>query len=85
MGMQDIRTIAGVKNGWFSTSGRRRVHYRDINGKTRTGKVIGAGSVSGIKIQIRLGGSPSNNQILDNVPLMTARNQTNVYMNRQLP
>lgn len=79
MPTKDDRTKASGKSGKHSTSGRMRVSYRDARGTTMDALVLGAGSVSGVKIKI-MNGNPS--RIIDNVAAATGLKQTNVYFSR---
>ena len=55
------------------------VTYRNVAGKTRSARVVSAGSTSGLKLLV---GSGPSRLIVDNVPLATGERQTNVYLNR---
>lgn len=61
--------------------GKLVVRYRDVGGYTCNGKVLGAGSVSGLQLLLHSG---AGRQIVDNVPLATGLKQTNVYFNTQV-
>lgn len=79
MPTKDDRGKASGKAGKHATAGRMRVSYRDAKGNTMDALVLGAGSVSGVKIKI-MSGSPS--RIIDNVAAATGLKQTNVYFSR---
>lgn len=70
----DRRTRTGIDKG--KDQGRVVVSYRDLHGKVINADVIGQGTSSGLKLQIR---NSSKKRIVDNVPLGTTRTQTNVY------
>jgi hypothetical protein len=73
MGRQtDLRTREGIEKG--KDQGYVTVSYRDIKGTRHDARVLGQGSASGLKLQVTAG-----RRIVDNVPLGTADNQTNVY------
>lgn len=75
MANKDRNVQAATYKGRLRTSGRLNVTYRNGAGRTRTALVLGAGSTSGLKLQV-------GDQIIDNVALATSRTQTNVYHSR---
>jgi len=75
MGRQtDLRTRTGIDKG--KDQGSRAVVYRDAKGNEMNATVIGQGSASGLKLAVR---NSDKVRIIDNVPLGTSRNATNVY------
>ncbi len=75
MPIKDLRARM-TTTGRRKTAGKWRVDYRNSKGQSMAATVMGPGSVSGLKLNIE---SHVATRIIDNVPVMTARNQTNVY------
>lgn len=75
---KDVRTESTSGKGKYKTSGRRVVAYRNAKGFTQQATVLSEGTSSGLKIAV---GSEMG-RVVDNVPLATARTQTNVYIAR---
>ena len=73
MGRQvDLRTREGIEKG--KDQGYVVVQYRDVKGRLFNARVLGQGSTSGLKLSVG-----TQRRIVDNVPLATTRNGTNVY------
>lgn len=79
MAIVDVRTPASNRKGKHATSGRMVVLYRGVTGRTTEALVLGAGSTSGLKLQLRY----ERNRIVDNVAKATTSKQTNVYFSRR--
>lgn len=72
-----LQTVRSTKT---PTAGRRSVVYRATSGKTFEGKVLGAGSVSGLKLElVSMYGKSRASRIVDNVPKATTMKSTNAY------
>ena len=78
MPMKDRRAKATVGKGKHRSSGKMRVTYIDAKGRTREALVLGAGTTSGLKLQITSG----KRRIIDNVAKATAMNSVNAYVDR---
>jgi len=74
---EDKRTASTTDKG-KTNSGYRNVIYRDAKGLTKDAVVLGAGSVSGLKLRI----NSNQGAVIDNVALATSRTQTGVYFAR---
>lgn len=69
-------------SGTVRTAGRHTVVYRDTRGRTRNAEVTGPGAgANQLNLRIRYGGRGTT-RTLTNVPMATARTQTNVWFNR---
>jgi hypothetical protein len=71
-----LQTVRSTK---VPTAGFRSVVYRDTNGKTWEGKVIGPGSVSGLMLELVSLRTDRASRIRDDVPPATTMKSTNAY------
>jgi hypothetical protein len=79
MPLRDIRTKANQAGGAHKTAGQMTVQYRDTTGSTMNATVIGQGTNSGLKLQIRNSGAV---RIIDDVPKATTVKSTGAYFSR---
>jgi hypothetical protein len=83
MPVLDIRTVNSTRKGRRTTGGHYTVIYRKPTGLTVSAVVLGAGTSSGLKLQVS--GRGAGNNVIDNVAVATTRAQTGVYFTRGGP
>jgi hypothetical protein len=73
-----------MRTGKMRTSGKLTVRFRNVDGNTLNATVLGQSTdaVAG-KLKLLVSSGPAR-RIVDNVPVATARNQTNVYFNQRV-
>lgn len=79
MPLRDLRALVIAKGTKWPTSGHLWCRYRNAVGKTYRAKVLGAGTSSGLKLDVNLG---NTNTVVDNVPKATTSKTNSAYVSR---